>query len=609
MRTVKFRRLVDDIPLNYKFIMILIVGVLLPILVINMLFMDRMADLVRSREKQNMEISLERARKDIHDFIEGGVAVSHALSTDKTLYETLDRRYEGLADFYGTFDEQLRNRVISYIPVNHQILRVGIYTDNPSIVSGGNYHYIDRSVIGSDWYEQWRQSSDPVIVAAYRAADPSNTTLSTPYISVIERMDYYDSFQTYEKLLRIDIDPSKIYDVIVREKNYLNLFLVNERGEIIMSAQSGYQSGEQLEDYPLFKLPGGYAEEEIYSAAIGSAKYVKGWRLIGLPQGTRISSAMQDIWVSVLALAAAVTLTAAVFIYIMLRSYNYRVKRLARHMQKVSNEKFDLIRIDEGRDEIGGLIRNFNAMTTQIRSLINDVYKLEIKQKSLEAERVRAEINFLQSQMNPHFLFNTLNALLVVCTKNQYLDVADIIKSLSKLLRRLLNWKEDIVPLQEEIHFIDMYLKIEKFRFRDKFEYELHIEDEALRCLVPKMSIQPLVENACKHGIQAVDGPGAIRISASSADGWLRVAIEDNGIGMASGKVKEVMRAVRGDDPDGASIGIRNVYRRLELYYGYQVVFDIVSEENAGTTVIFKLPLKPSVPLEVNYGMNKEEGA
>lgn len=121
----------------------------------------------------------------------------------------------------------------------------------------------------------------------------------------------------------------------------------------------------------------------------------------------------------------------SIFIYIMLRSYNYRVKRLARHMQKVTNEKFELIAIDEGRDEIGGLIHNFNRMTSRIHSLINDVYKLEIQSKNLEMERVRAELNFLQSQMNPHFLFNTLNAILVVCTKNKYNDVTDIIKSLS----------------------------------------------------------------------------------------------------------------------------------------------------------------------------------
>ncbi|WP_136604100.1 sensor histidine kinase [Paenibacillus dokdonensis] len=590
-RKFKLRKFVNDIPLNYKFFLIFFVGVLLPIVVIHLLVMDRMSELIKAREEQNLEISLERARKDIHDFIDGGVAVSHALNTDKTLYEMLDREYKDQLDFYETFDEQLRNRVTSYIPVNNQIQRISIFTDNKSIVNGGNYHVIDEGVLDSDWYKMWENSSNPVFVAAYRAAEANNTASTVPYLSVIERMDYYDYFDTYKKLLRIDIDLSKIYDVIMREKDYLNLYLVNENNQIIMSSDSGYQRGK-VDAYPVFQLAEGDNQQDVHTLSIGSAKYVKGWKLIGITQGVRISKAMMEMRLYISALAAVVTLFTTTFIFIMLRSYNYRVKRLSRHMQKVTNEKFDLIQIDEGRDEIGGLIQNFNMMTTRIKFLINNVYKLEIQKKNLEMERVRAELNFLQSQMNPHFLFNTLNAILVVCTKNNYTDVTDIIKSLSKLLRRLLSWKEDIVTLEEELMFIEMYLKIEKFRFRDKFEYQFEVEEDAVHYKIPKMSIQPLVENACKHGIQAIQGVGMVKICAFVVDGRLRIVISDNGKGMDSSRLKEIIMSVRKENSTGISIGIRNVYRRLELYYNDQVRFDIVSTPNQGTTVFFEIPIK-----------------
>ncbi len=593
-RKTGFTKFVNDIPLNYKFFMIYIVGVLLPILLLNLLFMDRMSGLIREREDQNLEISLERARKDIHDFIDGGVAVSHALNTDKTLYEMLDRTYKDPLDFYAAFDEQLRNRVSSYIPVNNQILQIGIFTENTTIVPGGNYHIIDQEVRESDWYRMWEESKASVMVAAYRAKQASNQTLTAPYLSVIEKMDYFDYYGTFDKLLRIDIDLSRIYDVIARERDYLNLFLVNENNEVIMSTEGGYQRVVSTsEGYPKFTPDSGDSRSMgPYEVAIGTAKYVKGWRLIGVPQGNRVTKAMLDMRLYVGFLAAAITLITSVFIYVMLRSYNYRVKRLSRHMQKVTNEKFDLIRIDEGRDEIGGLIRNFNIMTSRINSLINNVYKLEIQKKSLEMERVRAELNFLQSQMNPHFLFNTLNAILVVCTKNQYTDVTDIIKSLSKLLRRLLSWQEDLVPVEEEMRFIEMYLKIEKFRFRDKFEFQCEIDDEALRYKIPKMSIQPLVENACKHGIQAAEGLGLVRIKAFVAEGRLRIVISDNGIGMETGRLRELILSVRNENASGSSIGIRNVYRRLELYYDDQVRFDIASRPNEGTTVSFDIPIR-----------------
>lgn len=591
-RRFRFGTIVNDIPLNYKFLLIFFVGILLPIIVINLLFMDRMADLIKSREEQNVEISLERARKDIDDYINGGVAVSHALYTDKTLYEMLDRTYENQADFYEAFDEQLRNRVNSYIPVNNQISRISIFTDNQSVVSGGNYHKINDSVLKSEWYKQWEKATDPVIVSAYRAAGVNDMVSTVPYFSIIERMNYYDSYNKYDKLLRIDIDLSKIYDVIMREEDYLNLFLVNDHNQIIMSAQSGYQRGNIEDAYPVFKLPESYKQEGIHEIAIGRAKYVKGWRLIGLPQGTQVSNAMLDMRLFVAISAAVVSLIASIFIYVMLRSYNYRVKRLSRHMQKVTNEKFELIHMDEGHDEIGGLIQNFNLMTARINSLINNVYKLEIQKKSLEMERVQAELNFLQSQMNPHFLFNTLNAILVACTKHNYADVTDIIKSLSKLLRRLLSWKEDIVSLQEEMMFIEMYLKIEKFRFRDKFEFKFDIDKEALRYKIPKMSIQPLVENACKHGIQALYGLGTVKISASVNHHRLRVVITDNGIGIEPDKLKEIMISIRNESSPDMSIGIRNVYRRLELYYNELVIFNIVSQPNEETKVSFEIPIK-----------------
>lgn len=130
----RWRGIVNDIPLNYKFMLIYIIGILLPIIASNYLFMDRMTGLIKEREEQNLQISLERARKDIHTMIDGGIAVSHALITDKLLSESMDREYNGQLDFYTTFDEQLRHRVTSYIPVNNQIQRIGIYTDNPTIV-------------------------------------------------------------------------------------------------------------------------------------------------------------------------------------------------------------------------------------------------------------------------------------------------------------------------------------------------------------------------------------------------------------------------------------------------------------------------------------------
>ncbi|WP_211748173.1 sensor histidine kinase [Paenibacillus sp. Marseille-Q4541] len=589
-RKFRFRSIVNDIPLNYKFMLIYVIGILLPIIASNYLFMDRMSVLIKEREEQNLQISLERARKDIHTMIDGGIAVSHALITDKLLSESMDRVYDGQLDFYSTFDEQLRHRVTSYIPVNNQIQRIGIYTDNPTIVSGGDYYYLDSLMRSSTWFKQWQAAGKSLSVLAYRDQAANDQAATSSYFSVIEKMDYYNADSSYQKLVRIDFYLNRFYDVIAREKSSLDLYLVNSQDQIIVSADDKYQ-GEVSSNYALFDMSKA-ADKDLHIVPIGNASYVKGWKLIGVPQETRVKQAMLSMQLYFGMLAGIITLITSIFIYVMLRSYNYRVKRLSRHMQKVGNEKFHLINIDGGQDEIGHLIRNFNMMTAQIHSLINNVYKLEIQQRSQEAERIRAELNLLQSQMNPHFLFNTLNALLVVSTKNNYVDVKDIIKDLSKLLRRLLNWKEDLVTLEEEMSFTVMYLGIEKFRFRDKFEYYIDIKDEAGQYKIPKMSIQQLAENACKHGIQAIEGRGIVNIRAEVTSDHLRVVVSDNGKGMEKERLQEVLYHMRSKEESGGSnIGLRNVYRRLELYYDDKVNFSLVSRMGEGTEVSFEIPL------------------
>lgn len=605
-RKIRIRSIVNDIPLNYKFMMIYIIGILLPIVISNYLFMDRMSGLIKEREEQNLQISLERARKDIYSMVDGGIAVSHALITDKLLYESMDRVYTSQLEFYTTFDEQLRHRVTSYIPVNNQIHRIGVYTDNPSIAFGGDYYYLDNSVRTSDWYKEWQASGGTVKLSAYRDKSMNNPVAVSSYISIIEKMNYYNENNSFQKLVRIDFYLNRFYDVISREQSYLDLYLVNDQGRVIVSTDDRYQ-GEGNTEFTQLDMNDALIEDA-YIVPIGNASYVKGWKLIGVPQETRVRKSMLDMQLYFGMLAALITLVTSAFIYVMLRSYHYRIKRLSRHMQKVGNEKYDLINIDGGRDEVGDLINNFNMMTAQIHSLINNVYKLEIEQRIQEAERIRAELNLLQSQMNPHFLFNTLNALLVVSTKNNYTDVKDIIKDLSKLLRRLLNWKDDLVPLEEEMNFTMMYLGIEKFRFRDKFDYQVEIDEEARHYRIPKMSIQQLAENACKHGIQAIEGLGMVKILAEVSGDHLSILVSDNGKGMSKEQLKAVLYHMRSkEDRGGNNIGIRNIYRRLELYYDDKVIFNVTSQVGEGTQVSFRIPLYLLDRLDAGGGTEEDE--
>ncbi|ACT03929.1 sensor histidine kinase [Paenibacillus sp. JDR-2] len=581
-----FSNKINDIPLNLKFLMIYVLCILIPIIGINVFFYQQNSDNIRIREQENLRKSMDRAAAELHSMIDESVAVSHSIEGDDTLNEALDKTYDSPVSSYESYDSVLRNKLKRYMPVYPNILEIRIYTYNHTIQTGNNYYVINAPEEKSPWLGPLlRQPGHAFRVIAY--SEVSGTTGQTKKISVISDMDQGFSIvkPQYRKFLRIDLNVDKIYDILSRESDSLQLELVNEQNQIV--AETGGR-GKSVYDADMSD----WGKGDVFVSNLGTVSYVQGWKLIGRANNDRITTLLDEARRSILWLAVISTLIPSLLIFVMLRSYHYRIKKLARHMDRVRNERFDQVTLPEGKDEIGGLINTYNMMTRKINTLINDVYKLEIHQKSLEVERVRMEMNMLQSQMNPHFLFNTLNALLVVATKNGYKDVTEIIKSLSLLLRRLLRRADDLVPLKEELQFTLMYLQIEKFRFGDRFDYVVDIDPLANDVRVPIMSIQPLAENACKHGLQAIKGGGAVRIEARMSERGLTVSVADNGIGMEQEALDRIQQAVRSEQAMEGHVGLRNVYRRLELFYHESVQFRMMNGPEGGLTVSYQIPLQ-----------------
>ncbi|MFC4811929.1 sensor histidine kinase [Paenibacillus sp. GCM10023250] len=593
-----FIHIVNDIPLNIKFLLIYLLCVLLPIMTINLFFFHQNSENIRVREQDNLRKSIERASGELLGMIDESVALSHSIASDDSIYAALDRAYASPVDYYAAYDGFLRDKLKRYMSSYPNIVEIRVYTDNPTIQTGANYHVIGDPARDLPWLgELERSASNMTVVAYYESGGFSPGSR----ISVVSRLNTYASYATYTKYLRIDLNTDKIQTILNREIDSLQLRLIDDDNRVVAAGdgapapQAAAQAPANQDaavdiaaDEAAAQARPGYAMER----PLGDFGYVKGWKLVGIADTRRVDGLMNDARRSIIWLAVVSTFIPSLLIYVILRSYHYRVKKLARHMQKVRNERFDPIDLHEGRDEIGGLIRTFNVMTAKITSLINDVYKLEIRQKSLELERVRTELSMLQSQMNPHFLFNTLNALLVVCTKNGYSDVTEIIRNLSVLMRQLLSRADGLVPLQEELQFTSMYLQIEKFRFGEQFEYAFDVDPRALPLRIPRMSIQPLVENACKHGLQARKGRRTIRVTAAAADGALDIRIADNGVGMEEERLRQLLTDVRSEqNPDGQHVGIRNVLRRLELFYGGAVRFRMTSGPETGTEAGFQIPL------------------
>jgi two-component system sensor histidine kinase YesM len=216
---------------------------------------------------------------------------------------------------------------------------------------------------------------------------------------------------------------------------------------------------------------------------------------------------------------------------------------------------------------------------------------LQLRQKNMELENVRAELKYLQAQIDPHFLFNTLNALLVLSVRNGHTEEAAILRALSKILRRMVDTSHDVVPLSEEMEFVRMVLTIEQFRFHGKLKYHFDVTPEAQVRTVPVMSVQGLVENACKHGVQNLNEQGFISVLARvEKDGSLVVEVTDNGVGLKPARIRELMRQIQSPEDMRDSVGLQNIYRRLHLYYGDAVALELKSAKDRGMIAVMRIP-------------------
>jgi two-component system, sensor histidine kinase YesM len=585
-RLKKWTYKINDIPLKYKFLLIFIICVFAPIVIINIIFFDRIVNNIVSREEDNYNISINRALSDVDSAIETCISVSHFIYMDKTIYDMINTDFRNDSEFYDFYDNKLKDAIAKYSVVYDTISNMTIYTSNSSIRNGGNYQIIDNDIRSEPWYKKLCNSKNNVILCF----SPNDGTYvnTSGKLSIVRRLNKYETDSSIN-LLKLDIDINKILNVFTREKDYLDIDLVDDSGYMMFStlkidsSDLSYIRNISNMQYSIDMNNSYYIIKNL-----GEANYLANWKIIGQKDKKRINNEIWKTKVFIITLTLICILVSSILVYLVVNSYNYRLKRLTKQIQKVKNAEFKPIDIYAGKDEIGEVINNFNSMINKINTLINDVYKLQIQKKDLEIERVRAELNFLQSQMNPHFLFNTLNAIMAVCIKNHYNDLIDVIKNLAKSFRRLLSWKDDLVTIDEEVSFTKMYLDIEKFRFGDKFDYLIDIEPELLDKKIPKMSIQPLVENACKHGIQAIKENGLLTISIKENNSNLIVSVKDNGIGITQDRLNNIMSGLLSDSTSD-NVGIRNVYKRLKLYYMENADFIINSEYEKGTEASFIL--------------------
>lgn len=375
--------------------------------------------------------------------------------------------------------------------------------------------------------------------------------------------------------------------MIVDEQQRLLYERVPEDGISAYGELTQHERLPQLESGHRERLNGeDYLFVRHHSAYTGLS--VIGLTPLGVIQKESRELMMFTVWLAVVCVALAMVLAVMM---------SYRMTRplieLKNKMSGVEQGDFDRRVSSLSNDEFGQLGRGFNKMMDEINRLFHEVFVLGIREKE-------AELSALQSQINPHFIYNTLESINMMAVQQKHIEVSDMVSALGKLLRYTIDKAGRLVKLREEIDFVDSYVRIQQVRYGGKLKVIYDIEDEVRELRIPKLTLQPLVENAVYHGLDGKEDGGTIWISALRFEDEFLITVRDNGKGMEETEIEALnldigkqpsYQSLHRNDKDG--VALHNISQRIKLQYGEVGSLSVDGSPGQGLAVTIAITLPP----------------
>ncbi|MBD2868639.1 sensor histidine kinase [Paenibacillus arenilitoris] len=379
-------------------------------------------------------------------------------------------------------------------------------------------------------------------------------------------------------IVTLNIDINQIRHSLTKSNPQQLVYIATAAGELIASTDE--------EEYDEMHLPRPFDSGGAFmKVTLDNSDYLARSQKIGstnLYLVTVISNkaaaeAIVSIRTQMVAIYSIVALIILIFIFPATRSVTRRIFLLMNRMSQVRQGRLNQLDISQSKDEVGQLISSYNYMISSVQELMAEQFKLG-------QEKNEAELKALQSQINPHFLYNTLDMLNWMAQKGERDNIQQVVFALSGYYRLILNKGEDFVTVRDELRLSEIYMDIQMKRFRNRIQIEFDVDEEAMDCLIPKITLQPLVENAIIHGIsEKPEGKGIIQITGGIASGRLLLEVRDDGVGLQSEGGEERKHK-------GSGYGVNNIQKRLELYFGLPASLRFGSRDGGGTCVTIDVP-------------------
>jgi len=454
-----------------------------------------------------------------------------------------------------------------------------------------NFSNIDRFK-QTDAYKKLMKSQEKVMwLTPEKIKDESNLSKTVPVLSLLRKIRSRERIGDIIGIEKVSIQEENVKDIITKANITKTgvVYIQNSEGSIICSSNPDISNKPEIKDRINEALS--YEALSWNKITVGTENYTVNaravsntdWTLITAIPYSEVLSESTKIRNLLIILTLAIGVISYIIAYFISKSTTGRIIMLKNKMERVQEGDLDVNITSKSQDEIGVLINSFNYMVKRISLMAEQQYKTGKDIKN-------AELKALQAQINPHFLYNTLDLINWKAIDNKVPEIAEISRSLAKFYKLSLSRGKDIIPIEDEIKHAKTYVEIQNLRFSNCITFEVDVAEELNQYYILKLILQPIVENAILHGIleNRERRMGTIRLTGTLENETVLLSVEDDGVGMTKEKAQEIL-TVKGTS-ESHGYGVRNINNRIKLCYGQQYGLTYHSVPGKGTLVEIRIP-------------------
>lgn len=581
----KFGQWFDQQNLQTTIVLPFTVAGLFVILIMSMALYLRFGNTVKDMtEEKNIQI-LEQTNQALNSYLKQMMKVSDTVS-----YEILKQKDTQLETIYVELD-------LLYKANQDKVVSIGLFDLNGNVVEAVPVSTLKKNVkpLQEEWYDNAADKieelhfSMPHVQNIFDSSDTSYRWV----VSLSRYVEFIRNGKVEEGILLVDMNFSGIEQVIknVNLDKSAYLYLMDPNGEIIYHPKqqllyTGIETEENLsiKDYE----DGTYTtvfEKEKRLVTVKTVGYT-GWKLVSVVPMKQVVAQYSGTRTYIIIIAICLA-----FIFIQLSSFITRkitdpIYRLEKAVGRLECGDWETAIEIGGSEEIRHLGNSIQAMVNQLKQLMDDILtEQELKRKS--------ELDALQTQINPHFLYNTLDSVVWMIENEKYEGAVTMVTSLARLFRISISKGKSIITVKEELAHAEYYMSIQSIRYKNKFTYAVEADESIAKKATVKLILQPMIENAIIHGMAYMDEDdgGHIVVRAYEKDGQLIMEVEDNGCGMTKERMEEIRNGKNQGKTLGSGIGMGNVRERIKIYFGNAYGVQMFSEPDEGTLIRMNMPL------------------